>query len=321
MNYYNDIDSGVASWLRQLIAMEQIPPGYIDERSITEIRPSDLIGFTQCHFFCGIGGWPYALHLANIPETFPLWTGSPPCQPFSVAGRARGKDDSRHLAPAFLDLISECKPQFIFGEQVAAAITKDHWADSLLIELEEEGYASGFAVLPACSVGAPHQRNRMFFGAYDMAQPMRSEWFGERPHGLAKSAGEETQSSSDQFAGHRDSVELVNAYRERLEREWRNRDPQGWQRSDVRQTGLLDRTGIKRLCNQDKSFWSDADWISCRDGKFRAVEPSTFPLAYGVPERMGRLRGYGNAIVPQVAAEFIDAFLRSIPGCDFSFLS
>jgi DNA (cytosine-5)-methyltransferase 1 len=57
-------------------------------------------------------------------------------------------------------------------------------------------------------------------------------------------------------------------------------------------------------------FWADAEWLPCRDGKARPVEPGTFPLAYGVPNRVGRLRGYGNAIVPQVAAAFITAYLE-----------
>lgn len=57
------------------------------------------------------------------------------------------------------------------------------------------------------------------------------------------------------------------------------------------------------------NFWSGAEWRIGQDGKIRPVEPGTFPLAYGVPARVGRLRGYGNAIVPQVAAEFVKAFL------------
>ena len=52
-------------------------------------------------------------------------------------------------------------------------------------------------------------------------------------------------------------------------------------------------------------FWRDADWLACRDGKWRPVEPGTFPLAHGATSRVGRLRAYGNAIVPQVAAAFI----------------
>lgn len=59
--------------------------------------------------------------------------------------------------------------------------------------------------------------------------------------------------------------------------------------------------------------WRDAEWIYCTDDTYRAVEPGTFPLAPGVPNRMGRLRGYGNSIVPQVAAEFLSAYLECRP--------
>lgn len=58
--------------------------------------------------------------------------------------------------------------------------------------------------------------------------------------------------------------------------------------------------------------WRDPDWLLCRDGKWRPVEPGTFPLADGIPGRMGLLRGYGNAIVPPLAAEFVTAFLESL---------
>jgi DNA (cytosine-5)-methyltransferase 1 len=56
-------------------------------------------------------------------------------------------------------------------------------------------------------------------------------------------------------------------------------------------------------------FWSACDWLPCRDGKARPVEPGSFPLAHGIPARVVRLRAYGNSIVPQVAAEFIGAYL------------
>jgi DNA (cytosine-5)-methyltransferase 1 len=58
-------------------------------------------------------------------------------------------------------------------------------------------------------------------------------------------------------------------------------------------------------------FWADADWIDCKDGKTRPVEPSTFPLAYGATARVGRLRAYGNAIVPQAAQALIGAYLAT----------
>jgi len=61
-----------------------------------------------------------------------------------------------------------------------------------------------------------------------------------------------------------------------------------------------------------REFWRDADWIECSDGTARPVEPGTFPLADGVPCRVGRLRGYGNAIVPQLAAAFVEVALDAI---------
>lgn len=303
-SYYNEWDAGAAAWLRELINNKLIPYGYVDERSITEVTPSDLEGFTQCHFFAGIGGWPLALQLAGIPASTQLWTGSPPCQPFSVAGRSLGFDDERHLAPAFLRLIRECKPQLLFGEQVAAAIGK-HWLDFVFLNLEEKGYTCGATVLPACSVGAPHKRDRLFFGACQMADPNNA-----RPQGRAGMS----ECAYQQPAGAR-SVEggLAKPHSEqqrpnRLTRKRINDASEGREQNSA----TLARFCGDSSTNPHNGFWSDADWLGCRDGKFRPVESGTFPLANGIPARVGRLRGYGNAIVPQVAAEFIRAFMRPV---------
>lgn len=164
MNYYNEIDGHAAQWLRNLIAAGLIADGDVDERSIEDVRPDDLRGYTQCHFFAGIGGWAYALDLAGWPRDRPVWTGSCPCQPFSAAGKGNGFADERDLWPAWQHLIAVCRPPVIFGEQVEAAI-RHAWLDRAFSDLEGSGYACGAAVLQASSTDATHKRDRLWFVA------------------------------------------------------------------------------------------------------------------------------------------------------------
>lgn len=121
MNYYNDHDPAVCEWLRELISLRVLPDGEVDERSILDVDPVDLYGFDQWHFFVGIGGWIEAIRLAGLEGVSGIMTGSPPCQPFSSAGQRKGKDDERHLAPKFAQLVGAIRPSLLFGEQVASA--------------------------------------------------------------------------------------------------------------------------------------------------------------------------------------------------------
>ena len=163
MNYYNDNDPFAIKWLNALIKSKLIPGGVVDGRSIADIKPSDLDGFTQCHFFAGIGGWAYALQLAGWPEQRPVWTGSCPCQPFSRAGRQGGLADERHLWPAFRRLIEQRKPPVVFGEQITSKIAREKWLPGVQTDLETLGYSTAAADLCSAGVGAPNIRQRIWW--------------------------------------------------------------------------------------------------------------------------------------------------------------
>lgn len=160
--YYNENDPYAAGWLRATIDAGLVPPGDVDERSVIDVRPNDLAGYTQCHFFAGIGGWGLAMRLAGWPDDRPAWTGSCPCQPFSSAARGRSErfDSKQHLWPIWKELIASGRPPIIFGEQVARATD---WHALVGNDLEHLGYAFGSAYLPALGVGQDHIRHRFFF--------------------------------------------------------------------------------------------------------------------------------------------------------------
>lgn len=517
--YYNEIDAFAAAWLRNLIAAGHIASGDVDERSIIDVSPDDLKGYTQCHFFAGIGVWSYALRLSRWPDDRPVWTGSCPCQPFSAAGKGKGFDDERHLWPAWFYLINQCRPSVVFGEQVAS---KDglSWLDLVHADLEGADYAIAPFDLCAAGVGAPHIRQRLYFvgelenaigfgsgGRGDGDPPeLRGEiqaqgrsasgTLGNTEDGgcfgreLGDKAGAECSSSGsrkDEGGGRHDasddvehgrmadpdiarcekqpdagtagiqreaippqgqrersgdfctvSGELANpdgkqnyaadaggffskscgngtegalacsgsqhdgmAYaasdrrkRQRKtaaheERREARSEPFGIVESGFEGCPLPDQCGAAglefceladtdnprsqgrirgrqnsgredqhrhagchgavdeladpalRRCEQfseqigherekdqgrpcdgcgncsdalhsgpSNGFWRNADWIWCRDGRWRAVESGTFPLAYGITNRVGRLRAYGNAIVAQAAQEIISAYME-----------
>lgn len=296
--YYNENDPFAAAWLRELIAAGRIAPGDVDDRSIIDVVPDDLVGYRQCHFFAGIGGWSLALRLAGWPDERPVWTGSCPCQPFSSAGRRDGFRDSRHLWPWFGGLVAQRRPVAVFGEQVGGRGGRE-WLDPVFADLEANGYACGAVDFPAASVGAPHIRQRLYWCGLAHA--------GEHGfQGRILRRQDAERRTLDRPAG-RDGATggLVHAHGDGRGAGQRNRPPLGHRHT----AGAAGGNGRPGATN---GHWRDADWLLCRDGKWRAVEPGAFPLAHGVSARVGRLRGYGNAIVPQQAAAFIRAAMEAI---------
>lgn len=305
--YYNEIEPYAAEWLENLILVGLIAPGDVDRRSIEDVTPEDLRGYTQCHFFAGIGGWSLALRLAGWPDDRPVWTGSCPCQPFSAAGKGKGAADERHLWPAWFHLIEQCRPRVVFGEQVEAAIKHD-WLDLVSADLEGIGYAIGATCLPAASVGAPHGRSRLWFVADDDEARRSLKRSGGVLDGERSAQRDDADGCSPD--GELENTELPTSARQRQH---------GWTGLREQETDGLAGSGSLR------GGWGDVEWLWCADQKYRPTQPGLFPLAHGVPARVGRdgtlqapsrvgmLRAYGNAIVPQVAAEVIRAYMEARP--------
>jgi len=314
VNYYNEFDHKAAAWLRELIRAGLIPDGHVDTRSIVDVQPSDLTSYTQCHFFAGIGGWSLALQLAGWPADRPVWTGSCPCQPFSSAGKQLGAADERHLWPAFFSLIRQCRPESVFGEQVANAIGKG-WLDGVSADLEQEGYACGAAVLGAHSVGAPHIRQRLYWVANAQYNRLNRE-NGDAPEQggnrtdnglLVGGGGELCESGRLAITKGQGRPGMEPELQAGIgQRSWAGGDsPVGGLVNAMREGREGESLGL--LGSGYQGYWDAHELLPCLDGKQRRIEPGSFPLAHGVPGRVGLLRGYGNAILPPLASEFIKA--------------
>lgn len=320
--FYNEIEPYAAAWMRELQSRGHVAAGLVDERSIRDLQPADLSGFTQCHFFAGIAGWSRALRLAGWPDDVSVWTGSCPCQPFSQAGSRKGTADERHLWPEWFRLIRECRPAVIFGEQVASpdGLT---WFDAVSSDLEDAGYAVGAADLCAAGVGAPHLRQRLWFvavacderrerlGVHLLAGQSRSSGTQAAGRGATGAAVEHAAGlGSERGPGGgwtpRSGVELASAARglgdagvdgdRQHARELQGHEGQheiGGTDGDHAPLDDASRGAIGSVLLGESSArvgssWAECDWIPCTDGKSRPVEPGSFPLAHGVPDELGR---------------------------------
>lgn len=331
--YYNEIEPYCVRWLGNLIAAGHINDGGADGRSIVGVQPQEIAA-TQAHFFAGIGIWSAALRAAGWPDDCEVWTGSCPCQPFSDAGSRKGTDDERHLWPEWFRLIGTHRPPVIFGEQVSS---KDAiaWLDIVSADLERIGYTIRAISANAAGIGAPHRRQRLYFVAY---------YHGERFERVRLQLRERRPHAPGNFSTGRGATSIMaHMHEAQCEREWaisiqpafidaaRGSTASGMGHTDGERTGgnsssssgsenscAFGRFNARVLSNElipsgsTSGHWANAQWLRCTDGKARAIEPCTFPLVDGYPERVAQLRAFGNAIVKPHAQAFIEAVIECL---------
>jgi len=281
--YYNENDKGAVEWLHNLMRRNLIPSGEIDERSIVDVQPADVRGYRHVHLFAGIGGWAYAASLARWPRETELWTASCPCQPFSSAGHKRGRNDPRHLWPHVARLVAANRPAYLVGEQTSSALGYA-WFDEVAADLEASRYACRAVDIPALSVGAPHRRQRLWW----VAVPQDGEHAVANP---PSSGGDVTFGKAQERASPARPAPP-------------NQTP--------------------------ANLWAGGDFVECADGQRRLAKPGIRWMADGLPagmvrvrsgsthtpeatryvDRAGLWRGFGNAVVPQLAAEILSALLE-----------
>lgn len=245
------------------------------------------IGFCEQDKFCQAilkKHWPEVPIIEDIRQVrgnlYPkisLLTGGFPCQPFSVAGERRGKDDNRYLWPEMLRVIRETKPDWIIGENVAGIVNMA--LDQVHSDLEAEDYEVETIIIPACSVDASHRRDRCWIVAHSSRKQL------EECFNLGGKAGTHSEpTGSDQgVSGAEHVADSIEQGRE------------GW----IQGRKNTERQSVEGHVGCGSTAYGQsrkAVWLP---------EPSMGRLAHGVPNRVARLKSLGNAIVPQVAGEII----------------
>lgn len=266
---------------------------------------SKLHAFVEIDPFCQRwlrANWPGCRIISDAKDykhdgtTIDILTGGPPCQPVSVAGKGKGDSDDRWQWPTMLRIIQDVTPTWIIFENVSNLINFDSGIlfDGILTDMETAGYETATFVFPACSQNAPHRRDRVFVVANSINRGRRQG--GERG-GLPEIHGERSDKRMQIEKSDQGNGNVANS-----ERNGRGKGDSSESRQESRST--LTDNRIPPITNYG---WNDSEWITGHDGKQRRVKPGIRLLAHGFPHRNDLLRGFGNAIVPQVVVPIMEA--------------
>ena len=234
-----------------------------------------------------------------------LLTGGYPCQPFSQAGKRRGAEDDRHLWPSMFGIIRTSRPTWILAENVAGHVTLG--LDQVLADLESEDYAVQPIIVPACAVDAPHRRDRVWIlgNAKKRCGNERSRRCNEN---------RELQISEPGNASR--EIAFADSDNTRRVKQWRTKSIQSElvaAECDCRDVANANDSRKKPSWNDRRVGREQKPIKNTRNDDFKgwSAEPDVGRVAHGIPRRVDRLRGLGNAIVPQVAYEIIKAMIEA----------
>lgn len=215
--------------------------------------------------------------------TIDIISGGFPCQPYSIAGKRRGTEDDRDLWPEMFRIIKELRPTWVVGENVANFANME--LDRTLLDLESAGYKGQSFIIPACAVDAKHRRDRTFVVAY-------SDSFG--------------RDNREHHRGKRCLHGELNRNTEEENREWHKRINRSREARSILPDSFSER------CNQMEQHdgrRETSEKTLCQVGKYSLkprgdksrwpAEPDVGRVAHGVPNRVDRIKGLGNAVVPQ----------------------
>ena len=219
-----------------------------------------------------------------------ILTGGFPCQPYSLAGKRKGKEDERHLWPEMLRVIRECAPRYVVGENVRGLVG---WNGGLVFEevcsdLEAQGYAVQPFVLPACGVGAPHKRDRVWFVAYTMRLRLEHGTDARDVQCVQEEKGAGRSASTNAFEADGVQRDSSDAMRSRRRQDHRQRESRFFDKASAA-TDWENFPTVPPVCGGDDGLPKELDGITFSKWRRESI------------------KAYGNAIVPQVALQIFKA--------------
>ena len=229
--------------------------------------------------------------------TVDIITGGYPCQPFSVAGKQKGVEDKRHLWPEYFRLIKECRPTWVIGENVSGHIKLG--LDSVIEDLESEGYSTRTFSISASSIGANHKRERIWIVAHRKENVADAYGVNDAIGGVDRTIQETGGSGSIDERGS-------------------GTNANGFSQSSKNETldSTITNSNSKRQQEQWRTSTTQTKNKSIECSSWWKTEPNVGRVVNGLPNRVDRLKALGNSLIPQIPFYIGQTILRTYESND-----